>query len=162
MTVMAANHVVRTKVYCGNCGKYVVKRANTSWHDYNKRKYCGSKCLGESKKGLSRMNPDDKDQTAVSDYIEMKTANGRLMADFNIGVLQAVNKVKDDKPLDKEAKGVICSYKGVQVTGDIVNKANEWLMNNWKGKPGQRSGESVKKDMDREELLAGIKAMEKI
>lgn len=161
MVTMAANHIVRTKKYCGVCGKYIIKKPSTSWKLYSERKFCGSKCLGESKRGISRMDPNSKDETAVSDYIELKTLNGRLMADFNIGVLQAVNKVKDDKPLDKAAKGVICSYKGVQVTGDIVNKANEWLMNNWKGKPGQRSGEVVKAEMTREELLAGIKAMER-
>ena len=162
MVTMPDNHIVRTKKYCAVCGKYIIKTSGTSWRSYSSRKFCGSKCLGESKRGISRMDPNSRDETAVSDYIELKTLNGRLMADFNIGVLQAVSKISDDAPLNGKKGGVICVYKGVQVTGDIVNKANEWLMNNWKGKPGQRSGEVVKKVMSREELLAGIKAMESV
>lgn len=162
---MPTDYVSREKRYCEVCGIYIIKKKGVSWKNYSKRKYHDQKCTSEAKKvSGDRMNPNSTDRTDVSDYIELKSKNGRLMADFNLGVLQAVEKVGADKKLSRFDNGkvdsTICTYKGVPVTGEVVKAANQWLMDNWKGKPGQRSDKVDEPEMSREELVMALDVLQ--
>lgn len=159
---MPKDYISQEKRYCEVCGIYIEKKKATSWRRYNERKYCGNKCVGDAKNGKVRLDPNSRDKSDVSDYIELKSKNGRLMADFNLGVLQAVEKIDDGKKLDVEGgkvNVVICRYKGVPVTGEVVKTANQWLMDNWKGKPGQRSDTVKEPEMSRDELVLALDAL---
>lgn len=145
--IMPANHVSHNYRYCQSCGEKIEKRKKVSWPAYSRRKYCNNKeCLkaattkgGSVIAGDNGFDPSSRDEMPISDYIGVNSKNGRLMADFNLGVLQAVEKVGHDAELSENARGVICTYKGVPVTGDVVKTANQWLMDNWMGKAGQRN-----------------------
>jgi|TARA_R100000750_G_scaffold62585_1_gene56782 hypothetical protein len=98
---------------------------------------------------------------SMSDHIADKTEDGVLMADYNIGILKAVKRVKDKKDLDVSdltaLKGTICVYKGIPITAKDVQDANRFLMENWKGRPGQRV---VEPDKDERSFSEKFKAME--
>ncbi len=144
---MPANYVSHDWRYCHNCGEKIEKRKKQAWTVYSKRKYCSkSECIKSIRKGKGsnlaegKMNPDSKDNMAISDYIGERSRNGRLMADYNIGVLEKVEKIGNDiESVEGYARGVICTYKGIQVTGNDIKTANQWLMDNWMGKAGQRN-----------------------
>ncbi len=141
--------------YCGVCGDVIPKRTNVSWSLYGKRKYCGDRrCYLH--KGSKLI--DKGDQTPMSDYIGKKSRNGRMMADFNLGVLQAIEKIGDDVGKNDLGRGVICMYKGVPITAEIVKSANQWLIENWVGKPGQRGEEVKEVELSRDELVAQLES----
>ena len=146
--------------FCQTCGMQIPKSKYVSWKNYSKRKYCGKGklCI----KGRANKEGVGKD-LSVSEYIGLGSKNGRLMADFNLGVLKAVEKIDDDKDIESilaANKGVICKYKGIAVTADVVKTANQWLMDNWLGKAGQRTDGVKEPEADREELEAGLLALE--
>ena len=134
--IMSVEHAEKLVRFCEKCGGQIPKSKWQSWKQYSTRKLCGRQC----RHGRSAVSGNSKD-LAISDYIALNSRNGRLMADFNLGVLKAVEKVGADVPLNIKGllNKVICSYKGVPVTGDVVKTANQWLMDNWMGKAGQRN-----------------------
>lgn len=133
--IMPAEYDKKKVRFCQICGEQILKSKNQGWKGYSKRKYCGRTCMKENPKALGIR----KDDISLGEYIANGSKNGRLMADFNLGVLQAVEKIGHDAELSENARGVICTYKGVPVTGDVVKTANQWLMDNWMGKAGQRN-----------------------
>ena len=143
--IMSLEYEQKKVRFCKKCGEQIPKSKWTSWKQYSTRKYCGRICV----KGMSNKSGLGKD-LAISEYIALNSRNGRLMADFNLGVLKAVEKIGNDidsasgsvEPLDRrveKSRGIICTYKGVPVTGEVVKTANQWLMDNWMGKAGQRN-----------------------
>ena len=145
--------------YCESCGESIQKKKYQSWKIYNSRKYCSEPgCyLGKDNK----FNPDSVDELPVAHYIGKNSRNGRLMADFNLGVLKAVEKISNDKVKNSEdgnnGKGVICTFKGIPVTPDMVKTANQWLMDNWIGKASQRNPEPEKDDRTEFQKLEELK-----
>lgn len=141
------------KIFCSavDCEKVIPKLKQESWARYAKRKFCSKECVNKE-----TVRKDDGTFNMGS-YIAEKSRNGRMMADFNLGVLRAVERVKVDKSVAEGIRGVICSYKGVPVTGDVVKTANNWLMEQWKGRPGQRLPEAEEDNRSFEEKF---KAME--
>ncbi len=71
----------------------------------------------------------DKNKASLSDYIFRNTNNGKLMADFYIGVLKTIKTNKEGKQM---------SYNGIPITVELAKSANEWLTNNCFGKPSAR------------------------
>jgi len=136
--IMPIEHQEKMVQFCQKCGGQIPKSKWVSWKQYSDRKYCGRSC----RNGKPAVSGNSKD-LAISDYIALNSRNGRLMADFNLGVLKAVEEIDVDKKVDLLGKGglqgIICSYKGVAVTGEVVRTANQWLMDNWMGKAGQRN-----------------------
>ncbi len=93
----------------------------------------------------------DKKKASISDYILKKTNNGKLMADFYIGVLKTINA-------NTEGKKMV--YNGVPITVELAKSANDWLTNNCFGKPSARDKPAIEEpEMSREELDAEIKRM---
>lgn len=134
---MPAEYDKKKVRFCQSCGEQILKSKWQGWGDYAKRKYCGRLCMQKHPK----VKGVRKGDISLGEYIANGSKNGRLMADFNLGVLQAVEKVGNDVPVtgrDANLK-TICWYKGVPVTGDVVKTANQWLMDNWMGKAGQRN-----------------------
>ncbi len=70
-----------------------------------------------------------KEKASLSDYIFRNTNNGKLMADFYIGVLKTIKTNKEGKQM---------SYNGIPITVELAKSANEWLTNNCFGKPSAR------------------------
>ena len=132
--IMPIEHQEKMVQFCQKCGGQIPKSKWVSWKQYSERKYCGRSC----RNGKPAVSGNSKD-LAISDYIALNSRNGRLMADFNLGVLKAVEKIGNDIDSAENSRGVICSYKGVPVTGEVVKTANQWLMDNWMGKAGQRN-----------------------
>jgi len=151
----------REKRYCTVCGMYIVKKKNASWKAYGERKFCGVRCGNEGKRSVNKINVNGTDKSEISDYIALKSRNGRKMADFNLGILDAVENISDDADLgtinrNGKYSDVICTYKGVPVTGELVRSANQWLMDNWMGRPGQRESMNKEPELTREEVDAQI------
>ena len=71
-----------------------------------------------------------KEKASLSDYIFRNTNNGKLMADFYIGVLKTIKTNKEGKQM---------SYNGIPITVELAKSANEWLTNNCFGKPSARN-----------------------
>ena len=76
----------------------------------------------------------DKKKASISDYILKKTNNGKLMADFYIGVLKEINN-------NTEGKKMV--YNGVPITVELAKSANDWLTNNCFGKPSARDKPAI-------------------
>lgn len=132
---MDKSYVPRTQRFCHCCGALIIKKKGESWRKYNERKYCGVPC---SKKGMTEGIAPKETDFSIAEYIASKSRNGRMMADFNLGVLRQVEQINDNTQFKDNGRGVICIYKGVPVTADVVKTANQWLMDNWIGKAGQR------------------------
>ena len=151
--------ITNARRYCESCGELIPKVKLESWKSYNKRKYCNTKCFNV-KRG-QKLETDTQDGMPISKYIAVNSRNGRLMADFNLGVLNAVNKVSNVQVKNSEdgnnGKGIICTYKGVPVTPDMVKTANQWLMDNWIGKASQRNPEPEKDDRTEEQKMEELK-----
>jgi len=81
----------------------------------------GNKFGCTSRKGEKKGN--------INDYILRSTQNGKLMADFYIGVLNAIKA---------NTEGVKMVYNGVPITVELAKSANDWLTNNSIGKPSVR------------------------
>ncbi len=81
----------------------------------------------------------NSDKASLSDYILRSTNNGKLMADFYIGVLKAIKSNKEDKQM---------SYNGIPITVELAKSANEWLTNNSLGKPIQRKPDNDNEGFD--------------
>lgn len=150
--------IVHETKYCTSCGLVMKKPKGLSWNRFMLRKYCGMKCA-KGKQGLAThvQTTDGKDDMPVAHYIGKNSRNGRLMADYNLGLLKVVEKITDAKVKNSEAgnngKGIICTYKGIPVTPDMVKTANQWLMDNWIGKASQRNPEPEKDDRTEEQKM---------
>lgn len=151
---MPVRYVSHNIQYCQRCGEKIEKRKNLSWVGYSKRKFCSNPDCYTGRGKIIVDGGRDND-ISVSKYIGLQSRNGRLMADFNLGVLKAIEKVKDDGG-DEGKKGIICKYKGVPITADVVKVANQWLMDNWIGKAGQRSVEGERDDRPEVEKLRDL------
>lgn len=106
------------------------------------------------KKGnkFGSISKKDKKKTTISDYILKKTNNGKLMADFYIGVLKAINN-------NTEGKKMV--YNGIPITVELAKSANEWLTNNCFGKPSARDKPAIEEpEMSREDLVMALEALE--
>lgn len=152
--------------YCQRCGNPIVKQKNRSWTEYSKRKFCGDECFKGARMTrdgcgvINGMNPDSKDEMPIMHYIGKNSRNGRLMADYNLGILKAVEKVGDAQELsiqDGKINTVICMYKGIPVSPEMAKGANQWLMDNWIGKASQRLLEPEKDDRTEEQKMEELK-----
>ncbi len=111
---------------CKRCGDAIPKDYNRSWKEYKKKVYCRG-CL---KRGI-RNKPlaNNIGELPIGDFIGTNTQNGRLMANYYIGILKAVDDNKNgSKPV----------YRGVEIANDMVKSAADWLTVNWIGRAGQR------------------------
>ena len=89
--------------------------------------------------GSKKINED----TNLSDYILKCTGNGKLMANFYLGVLKTIKSNKQGEKM---------SYNGVPVTVELAKSANEWLVANSLGKPSARKAPDEKPKRSLEEL----------
>ncbi len=144
--------------YCCTCGRLIPKDRTTSWHKYDRKKYCNQECTA---RGLTKDNSKIKHEILLSDgtimpvagYINKKTNNLCKTIDFFAGVIDHVDELADDA----ESPG---KYKGFEITFDYYNKISAWMCDNAIGKPGQRREAPETVERTREELLAGLKSME--
>ena len=143
------------------CSKCHDKKLPTQFYKDKKTSDRLTECCKECSPARKRRKAKSTTKRSISDYIAEKTEDGVLMANYNVGVLKAVSRVKDAKDLDvsdmSALKGTICVYKGIPITADVVQKANQWLMENWKGRPGQRATEA---EVDTRTFDEKFKAME--
>jgi hypothetical protein len=130
---------------CERCGNSIPKPVRLTWRLYHKRRFCSIDCSRGNRKGWKNIVVDNKKSLSV--YIGENTQDGRLMADFYIGILRAI----DERLLE---------YKGYKITPDMVKAAAEWLTYNYLGKPGQRKEEVVDPELTREEALAQLRGLE--
>ena len=125
---------------CLRCGDVIPKKGNRSWKQYLNRKYCGS-CWAIRSEPLE----EEVGDLPLGSYIGTSTQNGKLMANFYIGILEAADEVDNNKPIDDATSvtdiknRIIATYKGIPISTEMVKTAAEWLTVNWIGKPGQRT-----------------------
>ena len=85
----------------------------------------------------------------INDYILRNTGNGKLMADFYIGML---------KTIKANTAGEKMVYNGVHITVELAKSANDWLSNNSWGKPSARDKpEKEEPKLSKEEKDAELK-----
>ena len=102
---------------------------------------------------LQTKNNGGKEKTqgknSISDYKLKNTNNGKLMVDFYIVVLNAINN---------NSKGKKMVYNGILITVELAKSANDWLTNNCFGEPSARDKPQEKEsEPGREEMIAEIK-----
>ncbi|MCP4989050.1 MAG: hypothetical protein GY928_24230 [Colwellia sp.] len=91
-----------------------------------------------------RKEKKTEEDVSLSSYINNETEQGKLMADFYIGILKTIkNNRKGDK----------VTYKGIAIGAELVKTANEWLTVNWIGKPGKRAEEQERDDRPMDEKM---------
>ncbi len=66
---------------------------------------------------------------SLSKYIKKKTNEGKILTNFYMGILKAV----EDSDTDN-----VPMYKGMKVAAELSNKAVDWLSKNGWGTPSQR------------------------
>tara|TARA_B100000315_G_C14306530_1_gene464305 strand:- start:308 stop:547 length:240 start_codon:yes stop_codon:yes gene_type:complete len=64
-----------------------------------------------------------------------QTGQGKILTDFYIGILKAVDESDEDNPP---------VYRGIKVTAELSTKAVDWLGKNGWGTPSQRKPEDEK------------------
>lgn len=84
-----------------------------------------------------------KESLSLPKYIKKQTGHGKVLTDFYIGILKAVDDSDEDNPP---------VYRGMKITAELSTKAVEWLGKNGWGTPSQRKPESDKPKRTREEL----------
>lgn len=134
---------------CKRCGDDIPKSNTRSWKEYKKRVYC-SEC---GKAGV-RNTPltNELGELPIGDFIGSNTQNGRLMANYYIGLLKAVNDNKNSsKPM----------YRGVEIANDMVKAAADWLTVNWIGRAGQRKAPDDKIKRSEAELVERLRFLVK-
>jgi len=136
-------------VHCKRCGDAIPKRRQASWAQYKAIKYCK-----ECGKAGMRHKPLESDvgELPISDFIGSSTQNGRLMANYYIGLLKAV---------DANTNGGKPKYRGVEIANDMVKAASDWLTVNWIGRAGQRKAPDDKPKRSEGELKTRLRFLVK-
>jgi len=150
------------EVYCEYCKKPIIKKKTQSWPEYLARKYCDRECLARDQAKLQSENAKIKmlpDGTImpIGKYLESRTDNGRLQADFYLGIMEKVREheaVKDSAKLCMKCQNIYYGYyyKGLLITTDLASKAADWLTMNTFGRYGQRKAPDEKPKRTLEEL----------
>ncbi len=113
---------------------------------------------GNNYASLRKKKTEKEKANILETYIKQKTSSGKKIADFYIGVIDSINKNEDAVECEKCAAFI---YNGIRVNGDVVKQAHSWLTLNGWGRPSSRDKPQPEEpEMSREELMAGIKAME--
>jgi len=87
---------------------------------------------------------------SLSNYIKKKTNEGKILTRANIAIVKAVDDNNED---------TVPTYKGITITGEMYNKALEWLTKNGWGTPSQRTPEP---EVDNRSVDEKLKEMEYI
>lgn len=156
---------IKDTKFCLVCNEAIAKSSQVGWPAYNKKKYCSDVCYDTVRGKKSRVKPISDgslstadDERNISEYIRASSNNGRLMADWNLGVVRALKRVRADANVDSAGlKGIICSYKGIPVTAEMAKSANAWLMDNWIGKAGQRAPEPERDDRTEDQKMEELR-----
>ncbi len=112
---------------------------------------------GNNYASLRKKKPD-KEKASLESYIQRKTSDGKKIADFYIGIISSINN--NDKAVTCEKCNSFI-HNGIRINGDLVKEAHSWLTLNGWGRPSSRDKPLPDEpEMSREELIAGIKAME--
>lgn len=155
------------EVYCqsDSCKKPIKKKKNQSWAYYATRKYCDRICLGreqsriQSEKVKVKQLPDGTIMP-IGKYLEARTENGKLQADFYVGIMKEVSSHKivpdsqDSVKLCVKCQNIYYGYyyKGLLITTDLASKAADWLTMNTFGRYGQRKAPDEKPKRTVDEL----------
>lgn len=143
-------------INCKRCGDAIPKRQMASWKQYKKKKYC-SECI---KPGIRNLPLESEvGELPIGDFIGSKTQNGKLMANFYIGILEAAEGVDVNKKptIDSLKNKVISTYKGIPISTDLVKAASDWLTINWIGRAGQRKAPDEKPKRTLAELQSRLR-----
>ena len=143
------------RVYCEDCQKLIPKKTNQSWKDYADRKYCNRTCLHRNQSKIqlnarAELTLPDGTIMPLGNYIKKNTESLRDTADFYIGITKHVNRLEADA--DKVGK-----YKGLDITIDVLDRANRFLVDNSIGKPSQRIPEPDTDDRTEDQKMEELK-----
>ena len=89
-----------------------------------------------------------KESLSLPKYIKKQTWQGKILTDFYIGILKAVDESDEGNPP---------IHRGIKVTAELSTKAVDWLGKNGWGTPSQRKPEPDKPKRTIEELKARLK-----
>ncbi len=132
-------------INCKRCGDAIPKRQMASWKQYKAKKYC-AECIKPGIRNLPLEN--ELGELPIGDFIGSNTQNGRLMANYYIGILKSVDENKaGSKPV----------YRGVEIGTEMVKAAADWLTLNWIGRAGQRKPPDEKPKRTVDELRSRLR-----
>lgn len=88
----------------------------------------------------------------LGDYIRRRTQEGKMLTRANLAIVETV----DNNPSDR-----IPTYRGITITGEMYNKALDWLTKNGWGNPSQRKASDDKIKRTEGELVERLRFLVK-
>lgn len=153
--------------FCITCKKPIVKKGTVSAKAYSTRKYCDRECLAIYEKSqrvdkVETKRLSDGRILPIGKYLEDETGNGKLQANFWIGVMKKVDTHVEKKDEDQycakcKSKTYDYYYKGLLVTAELAKSAADWLTMNTFGRYGQRKAPDEKPKRTLQELQSRLR-----